>query len=485
MEVILRTGFQPITHSLDLKPQSEKRGKKLIEAERVLQVEELRRNGVGYLIRDKVVKQMKVNDEQYDVILHLDAKRSVIRVTCTCVYNQSECCKHVLALIQYVNSDQSSTKTSEEQGWGKPSIKEMMKQKYSKGKNFDEMRPPKKMCRASSPIVCNLLDSSILNQNLPSHLPNPSHLQIVVTQMQKDPAKLAEEVALIRSRRQAQKREAIRVLQNKCRAVITTLPIFSEKCLSYTGNVDTFFAKNKELEKFFKQKISLTLGEITGLVCKTVEQSKCDLWFEARKLRITGSKNVHDIKTRVRTSINKLVIEIIDPKKVDVKSTQYGLASEERAKSKYVKLYNEQLVDVGVLVCHWQPWLCVSIDAVVVKDGKITRLLEIKSPSSCKNKPVIDISNQESNVKYLEVKNGKVSLIESHFYFTQCQIMLYVTGMTTCDLFVFSPVENGSCRIVVERDEKFLKDVVILIEDFYFRHVLPELYLRNLQNNKP
>ena len=89
MEVVLRTGFQPITHSLDLNPQSQPRGKKLIEPDHVLQVEELRRNEVSYLIRGKVIKQMKVNDEQYDVTLHLDAKRFVTRVTCSSIYNQS------------------------------------------------------------------------------------------------------------------------------------------------------------------------------------------------------------------------------------------------------------------------------------------------------------------------------------------------------------------------------------------------------------
>lgn len=213
--------------------------------------------------------------------------------------------------------------------------------------------------------------------------------------------------------------------------------MFPQNCPYFTNNNMFLSMLSKELKEFYNQKIALSLDQITNLACYTVEQSKCNLWFEARKLRITGSKNVHDIKTRVRKSIKKLVDDIIDPKKVDVRSTKYGLVSEARAKINYTQLYTEQSVDVGALVFYNQTWLCVSIDSVVVKDGKITKLLEIKSPSSCKNKPVIDHSNKKSNVKYLNVKNNEVTLVESDVYFTQCQIMLYVTGLTYLD-FLFT-----------------------------------------------
>lgn len=43
-------------------------------------------------------------------------------------------CKHVAALIFYINNEQSTTKTSREQLWGVPSARQFAKLKYSKGK---------------------------------------------------------------------------------------------------------------------------------------------------------------------------------------------------------------------------------------------------------------------------------------------------------------------------------------------------------------
>lgn len=37
------------------------------------------------------------------------------------------------------------TKTSQEQQWGKPSARQFLKKKYSKGRNFEDMYSPKKL----------------------------------------------------------------------------------------------------------------------------------------------------------------------------------------------------------------------------------------------------------------------------------------------------------------------------------------------------
>lgn len=49
--------------------------------------------------------------------------------------------------------------------------------------------------------------------------------------------------------------------------------------------------------------------------------------------------------------------------------------------------------------------------------------------------------------------------------------------MTVCDLFVYSPVNNGSCTVRVHRDEAFIKHVILVSERFYFEHYLKSLYL--------
>lgn len=73
----------------------------------------------------------------------INADRYVTNVQCNCVYNQSSKCKHVAALIYFINNEESVSKTSHEQQWGKPSARQFAKQKYSKGEYFKNMMPHK------------------------------------------------------------------------------------------------------------------------------------------------------------------------------------------------------------------------------------------------------------------------------------------------------------------------------------------------------
>ncbi|KAK0159870.1 hypothetical protein PV327_010936 [Microctonus hyperodae] len=66
------------------------------------------------------------------------------------------------------------------------------------------------------------------------------------------------------------------------------------------------------------------------------KQSNCNKWFKARQLRISASKNVHSIKQ-----------------------------NEKVAKELYEKLYEVEIIKLGVLVSEKQPWLCASLDGLV------------------------------------------------------------------------------------------------------------------------
>lgn len=478
MEVILRTGFGKVIHSLPLNPRSEIKGKKLLDAGHVLQVEELRKNGVSCIIRCRVVRQTSVTAEPYSTQLFLNAAREVERATCTCVYANSEICKHVVALITFVNTEESVSKTNNEQSWGKPSVREFGKNKYSKGKYFDEMRPPKKKVKTYEPIACDLLDPSILKER---GLCDPSPLRAAVIQMQKDPKELAKEFSEKMAKRNEEKIAKTLLLREQCKAMLKTLPLFFEE-----GNQEVFTNVSITIDDpdhalFYQRKIVLNEKQIIELACLTIDQSGCKEWFKARNLRITASKNVHSIKSRKRKSIPSLVEDITNPKKLDVANTKYGKATEPRAKQVYSEIYGEKLVDVGVLVSKFQPWLSVSIDAAVVENNKITKILEIKSASSCKKRPVVDYEKQTCNVKYLSIEKNVVKLVKSHVYYTQCQVMLYVTGLEKCEFFVYSPVK--SCRVTVLKDRKFLEAVILNCEIFYFKYVLPDLYLKNTKEN--
>lgn len=477
MDITFRTGFEKIYHSLQVNPQSEIRGVKLLNSGHVVQVEELRRPGWNPIIRGKLIRQAEVSADPYRVELHLDSERMVQKVFCTCVYKESEICKHVLGLIAFVNTEESKSKTNNQQSWGMPSLREYSKQKYSKGKYFAEMRPPQKNpSKISHPVACNLLDPLILLQG---GLVDPSPLRLAVEQMQRDPEQLSMEVRQKREKIIADKQRAKRVLQEKCKSVVSTFPLFAQNYKLFT-NEQIIVIEEKFLEFYF-EKILLNSDQICNLASETVKQSECDKWHEARKLRITASKNVHSIKSRRNKSIKSLVEEIIEPKKVNVESTRYGIASESRARQKYSEIYHQEVVDIGLLVSVHQPWLCVSVDGAVVNDTRISKIVEIKCPNSCKKKPVIDYQEKKCNVKYLEFKNGEVVLKESHLYYTQCQVQLYVTGLNICDFFIYSPINDGSHRVIVTRNDNFLLEVILKCETFYFTYVLPVLYQKNFE----
>lgn len=80
----------------------------------------------------------------YHLLLQIDDARQVSSTSCTCVYKESGICKHVAALIHYVNNEDSVTKTAVKQQWGKPSVKKFAQEKYCKGKYISEMYPPRK-----------------------------------------------------------------------------------------------------------------------------------------------------------------------------------------------------------------------------------------------------------------------------------------------------------------------------------------------------
>lgn len=94
------------------------------------------------MFRCRLTKAYSVSNKS--IYLQLNTNCHVESVSCDCVYNKSGKCKHIAALIYFINNENSFTKTSQEQQWGKPSARQFSKEKYSKGKYFYEMFPTAK-----------------------------------------------------------------------------------------------------------------------------------------------------------------------------------------------------------------------------------------------------------------------------------------------------------------------------------------------------
>lgn len=101
----------------------------------------------------------------------------------------------------------------------------------------------------------------------------------------------------------------------------------------------------------------------------------------------------------------------------------------------------------------------------MIEDGCITKLVEFKCPVKCKDLPIIDRQNEVSNVKYLSFVRGDVQLNKNHPYFSQVPVQLYVTGMFTCDLFIYSQVNDGCCTVPIHRNGEFQNKVILSAEN--------------------
>lgn len=227
--------------------------------------------------------------------------------------------------------------------------------------------------------------------------------------------------------------------------------------------------------EFYNEKILMSENELIKLCCDTVDQSECHEWVAARKIRISASKSVHTINSLKKKTVGSLVCDMLYPKKFTSPSVQYGINQENNSRKEYEKIYKCQVIQIGLLVKKDQPWLCCSPDGIVCTDYCITKIVEFKCPYTCAKKPIFDDESQTCNVSYLYYENNEIQLKESHMYYTQCQLLMYVCGLTVYDFFVFTPVSNGSCCIEVHRDENFLKSAVLKSESFYFEHYLSVL----------
>lgn len=62
----------------------------------------------------------------------------------------------------------------------------------------------------------------------------------------------------------------------------------------------------------------------------------------------------------------------------------YGSQTENKAFNMFSSLYNFEVIKRGLIIHISKPWISASPDGLILKNGEITSVLEIKFPSSCK-----------------------------------------------------------------------------------------------------
>ena len=194
-----------------------------------------------------------------------------------------------------------------------------------------------------------------------------------------------------------------------------------------------------DVKLFYENEICYS-GKKCEKVCKdTVKQSLSALWFKERRLRISATK-VHCI---ARSRHPETRLKYFFGNTATHKNMIYGQTTEPIARQKFQELTGTEVVEVGLIIKSNQPWLSASPDGLFCDSTGNLAVLEIKCPITCKDSKIV--------VDYLD-KNDQLKT--THSYYTQVQILLYVTGAKVCYFFVYSSCDQKI--VLVKYDKQFL-----------------------------
>ena len=129
--VTLTFGFAKINHP-EQRASLKDKGKGLEKAGHIFNVREHRVEGKPTEITAHILRTTSVNNPPYCVVLTLDENRTVTSPSCSCQAGFDGKCKHVSAVVEFVNSERHEGQTDELGTWYAPSSRG--KALYPKGK---------------------------------------------------------------------------------------------------------------------------------------------------------------------------------------------------------------------------------------------------------------------------------------------------------------------------------------------------------------
>jgi hypothetical protein len=127
-----------------------------------------------------------------------------------------------------------------------------------------------------------------------------------------------------------------------------------------------------------------------------------------------------------------------------------GIELEPQAREAYKFIYDKDVQEVGFVDLEKYHAGC-SPDGVIMSDGKIKEIIEIKCPLV------------ETFVSYLDDEFMKAE------YATQCQFNMFITGADVCHFIVYHPDFNLIVRDIPKDEDMQLKIQTVLenLQDIY------------------
>ena len=244
----------------------------------------------------------------------------------------------------------------------------------------------------------------------------------------------------------------------------------------------------------YLDQMRLNIDTVEMIEGATKDQSDCELWHALRNGRLTSSRFGEIRNRRLTTDSKRLVKDIMGygkQLKVLPPQIRWGRENEQAATRCYIedrlKVSEEMTVTPSGL--HLMPsksYLGASSDGLVLcsnVDTLCRGCVEVKCPYSIEKCVTIEmtpteIASQFGDKFFMQMGNGSLHLRQNHHYYAQVQGEIAILGVEWCDFVVYS---NNT--VVVDRilaDVDYWVELEQLLEDFYVRHVIPEILSRKI-----
>lgn len=282
-------------------------------------------------------------------------------------------------------------------------------------------------------------------------------------------------------------------------AILRLIPPYNDKYISVKGRIkkllfNKFYDKkyddvnNYRYHELIQESVAKFLSlkatqEGVDLIEKhTREQSKTNVWFEARAGIITASNFRKACHSDVSQPSKSLILIICYPQKNKFKSdaTTYGCDTEKVALS-YLEVYlkNEhkdaEIKESGLIRSCDFPFLGATPDGLLnCKCCDKKYVIEIKCPFKCKEKCPTELAKTDNKFcMFYDKSDNKYYLKRDHDYYYQIQLQMLLSKREACYFMVYG--YKHYLIEVVQIDPAFLAEKVDIAKKFYVFAILPEL----------
>ncbi|KAG5870659.1 hypothetical protein JTB14_001043 [Gonioctena quinquepunctata] len=162
---------------------------------------------------------------------------------------------------------------------------------------------------------------------------------------------------------------------------------------------------------------------------------------------------------------------------------KYGIEMESVARTSYnlrILDEDEEIQQIGLVVNKNYPFLASSVDGIVLKNGKINRIIEIKCPKLLAGQDPHNFENVLTNSQ----KNnfGEFHLKKNHPYLYQVVTSMLIFEVEHCDFIVWSD-KNMFKIYLSEIDISLIENIKCKLKHMYYSWYVPEMFLMRAPRN--